>query len=75
MVSTSNANLIEIKKGLGRHLFPVNVLTKQKQVLRHTIYKSFSMTVKCYTLWLINFNEYTPILPRYNDLKIRNINS
>ena len=56
--TTSKVNMIVIKEGLGEYLFPVNLITKQKNTIRLARPKKCSMVVKYYNSHIMELNDY-----------------
>ena len=53
---TTTTHLNRIIWGLGRYYFPINVLSKQKRVVRHRIIKPRKLKLGRYTACMIEIN-------------------
>ena len=61
--------------GLASYYFPLNLLLKQKCVMRRRMSKPRGLKVKCYAARLIELNKYLALFPgggRYEKLELQN---
>ena len=49
--------------GLGAYIFPVNVLSKKKRVMRHRTRNLLKLKLRCYTAHIIELNKYSASFP------------
>ena len=63
MEITETLTLEYIIKGLALYAFPVNLISKQKRVMRRRMSKPRSLKVRSYVARFIDFNKYLGLFP------------